>query len=141
MNHVFVEHIPEHLEAGVLYVSIEFDTAVHTCACGCGNEVVTPLSPAEWSFTYDGRAVSLSPSIGNWGFPCRSHYWIRRGKIEWASRWSDEKIKLVREKDRIDQERLYSGVEVKGEPSAPPVMSDKRMPATSFFRRLLRWLD
>ncbi|MFC4855982.1 DUF6527 family protein [Actinophytocola glycyrrhizae] len=24
---------------------------------------------------FNGETVSLSPSIGNWSFPCRSHYY------------------------------------------------------------------
>jgi hypothetical protein len=35
-----------------------------------------PISPADWQLAYDGDTVSLTPSIGNWGFPRRSHYWI-----------------------------------------------------------------
>ena len=46
-RHEFVEHIPEHVAEGVLYVSVRFGTVVHRCACGCGEEVVTPLGPAE----------------------------------------------------------------------------------------------
>ena len=71
LRHEFVDHIPEQLDDGVLYVSIRFGTVVHRCACGCGEEVVTPLGPAEWRLTYDGRTVSLEPSVGNWSFPCR----------------------------------------------------------------------
>ena len=36
LEHRFVQHIPRHLEPGVLYVSIEYATAAHTCCCGCG---------------------------------------------------------------------------------------------------------
>ena len=107
MKHQFVEHVPEQLEQGVLYVSIEFDTAVHSCACGCGVEVVTPLSPAGWAMTYDGKSVSLYPSIGNWGFPCKSHYWIRKGKVDWSARFSDDKIEAIRRKDQADLKRLF----------------------------------
>ena len=88
MTHRFVEEIPRELEEGVLYVSIHFATAVHRCCCGCGQEVVTPLSPTDWQLAFDGRSVSLYPSIGNWSLPCQSHYWIRRDIVEWAPRWS-----------------------------------------------------
>lgn len=107
MKHEFVEHMPDQLEADVLYVSIQYDLAMHRCFCGCGQEVVTPLSPAEWSLGYNGRSVSLHPSIGNWSFPCKSHYWIKDGKVVWASRFSDEKIAMVRKKDRQDLGREY----------------------------------
>ena len=64
LRYEFVDHIPEELDDGVLYVSMRFGTVVHRCACGCGEEVVTPLGPVEWRLTYDGKAVSLEPSIG-----------------------------------------------------------------------------
>jgi hypothetical protein len=84
VEHRFVETAPDNLDDGVVYVSIPYATALHRCACGCGTEVVTPLSPGGWTLIFDGRSVSLHPSIGNWNFPCRSHYWIRHGRIQWA---------------------------------------------------------
>ena len=80
----FTEFIPEQLEEGILYVSMPYSTIAHLCACGCKNEVITPLSPLDWSMTYNGKEISLHPSIGNWQFPCRSHYWIRGNKVVWA---------------------------------------------------------
>ncbi len=82
--HEFVEFIPSELKEGTLYISIPYATAVHLCACGCGIKVVTPISPPEWLLRWDGDTVSLHPSIGNWQFPCRSHYWIMRNRVEWA---------------------------------------------------------
>jgi len=29
--------------------------------------------------------VSLAPSIGNWSFPCNSHYWITGNEVRWAA--------------------------------------------------------
>ena len=98
LRHEFVDHIPEQLDDGVLYVSIRFGTVVHRCACGCGEEVVTPLGPVEWRLTYDGRTVSLEPSIGNWSFPCRSHYWIDGGMVRWARGFSEAEVALVQQK-------------------------------------------
>ncbi len=90
--HEFVDSMPPDLKSGVVYVSIGFRTTMHLCACGCGIEVVMPLRPTAWSLTYDGDAISMSPSVGNWSFPCRSHYWIRRGRVEWAGDWSDKQV-------------------------------------------------
>jgi len=87
----FVEYIPECLAKDTLYISLSYATAVHLCCCGCGNEVVTPLAPSGWTLKFNGT-VSLSPSIGNWSFPCQSHYWITRDKIVWARRWSSQQI-------------------------------------------------
>lgn len=99
LHHKFVEFIPEKVEEGILYISIEYCTAIHKCICGCGNEVVTPLSPTDWKLTFNGKAVTLHPSIGNWNFECQSHYWVRNNKIEFAGRWTEREILLGREND------------------------------------------
>jgi hypothetical protein len=92
----FVAHVPRALDPGVLYISMEFATAVHACCCGCGEEVVTPFTPKDWSLTYDGESVSLWPSIGNWNMACRSHYVLRQNKVVWLRGWSRSDIhKLV----------------------------------------------
>jgi hypothetical protein len=80
----FVEFIPDQLQEGILYISEKYGTVVHKCCCGCGAEVVTPLTPVDWQLKKDRKTVTLFPSIGNWNFPCQSHYWIRRNNVEWA---------------------------------------------------------
>ena len=103
MRPEFVETIPKDLEPGVLYISIRFTTIIHGCVCGCGNRVVTPLRPNRWRMLFDGRTVSLYPSIGNWSFPCQSHYWIRENEIVWSERWSEAKIRRVRAERQSDR--------------------------------------
>lgn len=97
----FVEFVPPKLENGTLYVSMIYGTAVHQCCCGCGEKVVTPLSPTDWKLTYDGETVSLHPSIGNWNFACQSHYWVQNNHIRWAEHWSKEKIQAGRVQDAM----------------------------------------
>lgn len=94
----FVSSFPSELEPGVLYVSTMFSTTAHSCACGCGREVIAPLSPAQWVLIFDG-AVSLRPSIGNWGFPCGSHYFIDRGRIQWAGPSTPPEVRRNRDTD------------------------------------------
>lgn len=106
-SHQFVEFVPDALEEGVLYVSMAYATAVHKCACGCGREVVTPLSPTDWQLSFNGEVVSLDPSIGNWSFPCRSHYYIRRGLVRWAGDMSDAAIQRGRAVDRAAKAEYY----------------------------------
>lgn len=78
-----IETMPEVLEQGVLYVSRKFELAIHLCACGCGIQTVTPFDhPSGWVLTDDPEGVTLRPSIGNQQFPCKSHYWITKGRIE-----------------------------------------------------------
>lgn len=88
-----VQYLPKDLEPEILYVSVEFKVAGHLCPCGCGNKIITPLGPNEWSFTETDGKATLYPSIGNWQLPCRSHYWIYHGMIEWSYPWSDRQIK------------------------------------------------
>ncbi|WP_246672960.1 DUF6527 family protein [Mesorhizobium sp. B2-3-11] len=102
----FVEYIPEDVEPGVLYISRRFSTATHLCCCGCGREVVTPFNPAKWSIAEHDGKVSLSPSIGNWGFPCRSHYIVSGNRILWAGSMSPEAIAAVQRRDVQDAVRL-----------------------------------
>ena len=86
LAHEFVEFIPDELKERTLYISITYCTAVHKCCCGCGREVVTPLSPASWQLIFDGKTVSLHPSIGNWSLPCQSHYFITKNNVVWAQK-------------------------------------------------------
>lgn len=88
----FVEFMPRTPAPGILYVAIRFNSAMHLCCCGCGHHVVTPLAPLQWQLTYNGRDVSLYPSIGNWSYPCRSHYWIEENRVEWAPAWNEYRI-------------------------------------------------
>lgn len=111
LEHCFVEYIPERLDSGVLYISMEYATAAHRCCCGCGKEVITPFTPTDWSMTFNGETVSLSPSIGNWNFSCRSHYFIRHGQVIEASTWDDEQIKSNRRKDKVVKASYYSKLE------------------------------
>lgn len=80
----FVEFIPEELQEGTLYVSMKYHIAIHNCACGCGLKTVTPFSPSGWFLHFDGDTVTIDPSISNYQYPCKSHYFIRNNKVVWA---------------------------------------------------------
>lgn len=122
----FVTFIPESIEHGKLYVSMEYATATHLCCCGCGNRVVTPLSPNDWKLNFDGRSISLYPSIGNWSFPCQSHYVIEANEVRWAGRMTKSEIALVREKDRLTKVRYFKNPadDAKAQPPSPNQLSE-----------------
>lgn len=103
---VRVEYIPKTLEPGLLYVSEEFGAALHLCACGCGSKVSTPLGATEWTVEETVGGPSLSPSVGNWQFPCKSHYWIRGGAIVWSDKWTPEQIAAGRRAEE-QRRRVY----------------------------------
>jgi hypothetical protein len=107
LTHQFVEFIPDELEQGTIYISIRFATATHLCCCGCGNKVVTPIRPTDWKLMFDGKTISLDPSIGNWSFECKSHYWIRNNGVKWARRWSQEEIDAGRGRDGAAKEEYF----------------------------------
>jgi hypothetical protein len=82
--------INEKLEFGKIYVSRKFGVAIHLCACGwCCNETVTPFHEHRhdiWQLmSAPGQPVTLEGSIGNYNMPCKSHYFVRNGKVEWLS--------------------------------------------------------
>jgi len=104
---VFVDLFPKYLEERTLYISTKYQTASHLCPCGCQEEIVTPLSPDDWQMTYDGRTVSMQPSIGNWGLACRSHYWIRHNIVDWAEAWTDRQVLIAR---NISSPKKHSGI-------------------------------
>ena len=89
-----VHRVPEDLCPGVLYVCFDGNVIAHLCACGCKEKVILPIDPDFWSVRYDGETVSLAPSIGNFQFPCKSHYWIKENKVIWA----DAGVPLSRDK-------------------------------------------
>lgn len=138
VRHEFVELVPDELEPATLYISLTYDTIVHSCLCGCGLRVVTPLSPAEWRLTYDGETVSLNPSVGNWSFPCQSHYVIARGRVRWAAGFSPQRVASVRRRDRRELEAHLTRRPASAAPA--PEAEPSSPPAPSWWRRASRKL-
>ena len=108
-----VHYMPKEFKPGILYVSEEFGIAIHLCACGCGSKVKTPLGPAEWSIKETKKGPSLRPSIGNWQQPCRSHYWIERGQVLWAGKWTPEEIAAARRHEEVRRRAYYDALDRK----------------------------
>ncbi|WP_202965005.1 DUF6527 family protein [Flavobacterium sp. ASV13] len=138
LQYRFIEFIPEKVEEGILYISIEYCTAIHKCICGCGNEVVTPFSPTDWKLSFNGKSVSLHPSIGNWNFECQSHYWIKNNKIEFASLWTEKEIRVGRENDMDRKMDYFEGqnMVVKKEPLIQEIPKPSIWKKISMFFRL-----
>ena len=125
LEHRFVHYIPEQLEPGVIYISMDYATAAHSCCCGCGEQVITPFAPRDWKLTFDGETISLWPSIGNWNFACRSHYIIRRSHILGAEPWGDDKVARGRRRDKSRKQK-HNDEKSRSEerPSGSPVSPD-----------------
>ena len=106
-QHKFVDFLPDIIEDDILYISLDYGTVIHKCACGCGSEVNTPLTITGWKMIYNGETVSLKPSVGNWSFDCKSHYWITNNKVEWSLKWSDKTISEGRAAEDSEREEYY----------------------------------
>ena len=68
---------------GELYISMEYRVSAHRCCCGCGEKVILMFSKQDWNLQFDGT-VSIRPSVGNFSFPCKSHYFITNNKVVWC---------------------------------------------------------
>jgi hypothetical protein len=133
----FVEFIPKVMNSGVLYISEKYKTASHLCACGCGEKVVTPLSPADWHLQIAGDEVSLHPSIGNWNYGCRSHYYIRRNRISWSYPMTKQQIARIQARDFADKEQYIATINrQKSEHLQPP--KNTSTAAKSLPRRIVK---
>ena len=142
LEHRFQKNIPEFLEPGVLYVSMEYATAAHSCCCGCGEEIVTPFTPTDWKMIFNGRTISLWPSIGNWSLPCRSHYIVREGAVIEARPWTDEEISAERKRDRAAKARYYGTIamtELGNE--SPPNNGRNRSLRARWWWRVWNWVS
>ncbi|WP_442951381.1 DUF6527 family protein [Paenarthrobacter sp. Z7-10] len=134
----FVEFIPSDPIHGKLYISMVYATTVHLCACGCGNKVVLPLSPAEWQLSYDGDAIDIRPSVGNGEFPCRSHYWISGNKIRWSPALTGTQIATSRRRDAAALSAYISSKDSDRTAEQTPVVGDRK--TTRFLQELRKWL-
>jgi hypothetical protein len=140
LTHEFVESFPAKLEDGKVYVSIKFATSTHKCCCGCGNQVVTPISRVAWKLIFDGESISLDPSIGNWSFPCKSHYWITRNHVRWAEVWSREEISELRQNKTQLRESHYAGKAPRKLTASSPKEKKKENGKGSFLQKLKSWV-
>jgi hypothetical protein len=141
LEHRFVRYIPEHLAPGVLYVSMEYGTAAHSCCCGCGEEVVTPFTPTDWKMSFDGETISLWPSIGNWNLPCRSHYVIERGLVIEARPWTEEQIASEHRRDQAAKAHYYDTPEPAKAAEPIPVPTAAREETLDLWSRIEHWLS
>ena len=81
---------PDELKKNIVYVVVGGDRtkwAYLRCPCGCNDIIMLSLDRKlnpSWSVKQDkfGRA-SIFPSINKLA-GCRSHFWIKKGKLKWV---------------------------------------------------------
>lgn len=77
-----IERTPKELTPGVVYHNEEFELATLLCACGCGRRV-TLLVPDSHQVSERNGLATVTPSIAVCDAPCKSHYFITDGQVEW----------------------------------------------------------
>lgn len=136
----YQEEFPRVLEEGILYISEECELAAHKCCCGCGEDVITPLNQARWRLDHHDGRVSLYPSIGNWKFACRSHYWIRNNRVIPSFGMDNEEIAEIIELDQADREEYFAQLQDAPPPSHSQAVPPKSQPwIARLFKRLRNW--
>lgn len=141
-KHQFVEFMPDVIQEGVIYISLEYKSVIHKCACGCGKEVNTPLHPTGWKMIYNGEDISLKPSVGNWSFDCKSHYWITNSEVEWSLKWSDETIGKVRTNEDFERQEYYKNKDsenVDKDPNDLMNLTVSKPIKKNWFQKLIFW--
>jgi hypothetical protein len=77
-----VQYMPSlsEMEESVIYISDEYGVSGHKCMCGCGSKTIMPIGKGEWNYDiHSNGKISMSPSVGNYQLPCKSHYIIQNG--------------------------------------------------------------
>lgn len=90
---VLVEELPDRVDPKAVYLLGESKHrwfVALACPCGCGNTLqvsLLPNSTPRWRLIEhaDDGTVTLEPSIWR-EIGCRSHFFLRRGRIQWCGR-------------------------------------------------------
>ncbi len=77
---LYVDTLPlkKDMEEGIVYVSERTWQSSHLCACGCGDEILTPLVRGGWKHVVNEKdEITLFPSVTSES--CDSTYSINQG--------------------------------------------------------------
>ena len=76
------------MKDNIIYISLKYGVTGHRCLCGCGLLTILPLNQKEdseeirnhgWGMTDNDGKLTFTPSVGNYQYPCKSHYIITKG--------------------------------------------------------------
>lgn len=93
-KYIVVEKTPKQLNPGVVYHNPDFELAALLCACGCGHRV-TLLVPDSHKVTSNQGLATVTPSIAVCDAPCKSHYFITNGRVDWLPAFSEAQASSV----------------------------------------------
>jgi hypothetical protein len=85
-----VNDFPKDVKPSIVYIVTDGavpDTLIFKCPCGCDTDIYLNLlkdTRPNWSFYVSKKGkISISPSVWR-KVGCRSHFFIRRGRIDWV---------------------------------------------------------
>jgi hypothetical protein len=93
-SYLAVDRIPKELRPGVVYHNADFEMGALLCACGCGHRVDLLVPDSHQVYSSYGLAT-VRPSIAVCNAPCKSHYVISAGEVEWLPAFSAAQAKAV----------------------------------------------
>ena len=81
----------------------------------------------------------MDPSIGNWSFPCGSHYWLKNNKVQWSHQWSKAQIESGQEFDMLKKQQYLEvkNSEVIEEIAHKRDLEKEKASSKSFWQKLL----
>lgn len=84
-SYVFCQELPYVLDKFTIYL-VEDWMISFRCPCGCNKDIhLNTLDGCHpcWNFVINNGNVSIYPSIKR-RTPCKSHFWIKNGKVVWC---------------------------------------------------------
>lgn len=93
-SYLAVDRIPKELRPDVVYHNADFEIGALLCACGCGHRVDLLVPDSHQIYSSHGLAT-VRPSIAVCDAPCKSHYVISAGRVEWLPAFSKSQAKAV----------------------------------------------
>ena len=105
------------------HYSQRFEMAALSCPCGCGHRVLLNLLD-QHRLVIEGGLPTVTPSILVSDAPCLSHFYVSRGRVQWAQQWSKQTV------DQVMQSQGRRHVE----------QDQRRQQKRSLIRRCADWL-
>jgi hypothetical protein len=93
-RYLAVDRIPKDLQPGIVYHNPDFELGAMLCACGCGHRVDLLVPDSHQISSEDGLAT-IRPSVAVCDAPCRSHYIVTVGKVQWLAAFNPAHAKAV----------------------------------------------
>ena len=93
-SYQLVTRTPKDLSEGIVYHNEDFELAALLCACGCGHRVDLLVPDSHQISLANGRPT-IRPSIAVCDAPCKSHFFVTAGRVEWLPAFTQAQARAV----------------------------------------------